>query len=69
MPINTTSTVRVIISEGKRSHVVYEHDDGYTKTLCNKLIRGGRVVCLHVRKVPRCCSECIRMVRMRNKFN
>lgn len=41
------------------SHAVYEHDDGYTKTICGLLLKGGEVqTTSEYRKLPHVCVQC-----------
>lgn len=51
------------------SHVVYEHDDGHTRTLCGSIIKGGKlqVACLRSPAVGKRCRRCINEVRERNR--
>jgi hypothetical protein len=67
--LNTTDEVRWLLDAGP-AHVVYEHDSGFTRTLCGQILRGGKMRTCSVRSVQlgRKCRECVQRVRLRNKY-
>ena len=53
---------------GMTTHVLYERDDDWSKTLCGKLLRGGSIKVAAIKAVEGKCRECLAKVRVRNKI-
>jgi hypothetical protein len=52
---------------GGTAHVLYETEEGHSKTLCGKLLRGGEIKLATVKATQGKCRACIERVRVRNR--
>ena len=66
MPIDIPLSFRWV-RINQKTHIVYERDGDFSRTMCGEIIKGGTHSSGSVRSVSARCSECMSKIRIRNK--